>query len=94
MLDRKQRGIHLLAPLECITPVDEEHGALHQHDGDAGRAGEAGQPRKPLLASRHIFILMAIGARHDEAGQAAPCEFRAQRRNTRSARRTLGSILE
>src|SRR5262249_13801403 len=41
MLDRKQRGIHLLAHLERITPVDEEHGALHQDEGDAGRAGEA-----------------------------------------------------
>jgi hypothetical protein len=47
-----------------------------------------------LLASRHVFILMAVGARHDEAGQAAPCEFRAQCRNARSAGPALGSILE
>ena len=42
-----------------------------QHDGRAGRAGEAGQPGEPLFARRHIFVLMAVGARHHEPVEAA-----------------------
>src|SRR2546421_329553 len=54
------------------APSDEQQRTLHQHDGDPGRAGKAGQPGEPLLGRWHVFVLMAIGARDDESGQAAP----------------------
>jgi hypothetical protein len=37
---------------------------------------------------------MAVGARDDEAGQAAPREFGAQRRKPWPARCALGSVFE
>jgi hypothetical protein len=56
------------------------------------------EPVKPVsqarLAPRHVFVLMAVGARHDEAGQATPRELRAQRRHARCAGAALGSIFE
>ncbi len=70
------------------------HGAVGQHDGDAGRAGEAGEPGQPLGAGRHIFVLVAVGARHDEAVEAAPLQLRAQRREPRRAVAALAAILE
>ena len=57
----------------------------------AGRAGEAGEPGEPLVAGRHVFVLVAVGARHDEAVEAAPLEFGAQRRDA-AARWRRGSL--
>ena len=65
-------GVDLVARLQRVAAVDEQRGARRQHDRDAGRAGEAGQPGQPLLGGRHVFVLVAVGARHDEAGEAAP----------------------
>ena len=75
--------------LQRVAAVDEQHRPLHQHDGGAGGAGKAGEPGEPLLARRHIFVLVAVGARNDQAGQAAPRQFGAQRGNARPARRAL-----
>ncbi len=94
VLDRKQRGVRLLVRLQRVAPIDEEYCALHQHDADACRAGEAGEPGEALLARRHVFVLVAVGARHDEAGQAPPRELRAQRRHARCAGAALGSLFE
>jgi len=94
MLDGKQRRIHLLARLQRVAAIDEKHGALHQNDGDTGRTGEAGQPGEASLRGGHVFILVAVGARHDESGQAAPRQFRAQRREARCAGRAFGPVLE
>src|SRR5262249_3435536 len=60
VLDREQRDIHLLACLQRVASVDEQQRALHQHDGDAGRAGKAGQPGESLLGRGHVFVLMAV----------------------------------
>ena len=94
MLDGEDRPVDLLARLQRVAAVDEQNGAIHQHNGSAGRAGEAGEPSEPPLAGRHIFVLMAVGARHDKAGQIAPREFRAQGRDARAALRSLARVLE
>ncbi len=94
VLDGEQRGIHLLARLQRVASVDEQHGALDHDDRGAGRAGEAGEPGQPLLGRRDIFVLVAIGPRHDEAGQVAPGQFGAQRRDARRACSTLRVVLE
>ena len=94
MLEREQRHVDLIAHLQQISPVDKDHGAIGKHDRGAGRAGEAGEPGEALLARRHVFVLVAVGARHDEAGQAAPRELRAQRRHARCAGAALGSLFE
>ena len=64
--------------LHGVAAVDEQRRALGQHDRGAGRAGEAGEPGEALLARRQVFVLLAIGARHDETVEAAPLEFGAQ----------------
>ena len=98
MLDGEQRGIDLLAHLQRVAAVDEQHRALHQHDRGAGRPGKAGEPGEALLGRRHVFVLMAVGARNDEARRvrAAPVRCATPRRAPRLPRarcdlRTTGS---
>ena len=71
-------GSTCCARLQRVAAVDEQRRAVVQDHRGAGRAGEAGQPGEPLLARRHIFVLVAVGARQDEAGQPAPGQFGAQ----------------
>ena len=92
--DGKNRAVDFFLHLHLITAVDEDHRAVGEHDGDAGRAGEAGQPGQLLGAGRHIFILEAVGARHDEAVEAAFGKLRPQRRHARRAFGALAAILE
>ncbi len=94
MLDREQRHVDLVAHLQQIAAVDEDDGAVGQYDGGAGRAREAGEPDEPFLGRRHIFVLMAVGARHDEAVEAAALQLGAQRRKTAGARRPFAGIIE
>ena len=89
MLRRKGRCIHLFARLHRVAAVDEDDGALGKHDRNTGRAGEAGQPGEPLGAGRHIFVLIAVRARHDEPVEVAAFELRPQRRK---AQRTGGAL--
>ena len=72
-------GIDLGAHRQRVAAVDEDRRAIGQHDGEAGRAAEAGEPREPLRAPRHVLALMLVGARHDEAVEAALPELGAQR---------------
>ena len=94
MFDGKNRAVDFLAHLHLITAVDEQHGAVGQHDRDPGRAGEAAEPRQPLVVGRHVFVLVAIGARHDEAVEQAPLELGPQRRDARRTGAAVGMILE
>ena len=71
------RGVDLIPDRQRIAPVDEDRGATLQHDGEAGRAGKAGQPGEALLGRGHIFVLVAVGARHDEAVEAKTAHFGA-----------------
>ena len=94
MLDGEQGAVDLLARLQGVAAVDEQHRAFHHHDGGTGGAGETAEPGEPLLACRQVFVLVAVGARQDEPGQPAACELRAQRGDARSAFGTPGAILE
>ena len=79
-------GIDLGAHRQRVAAVDEDRRAIGQHDGEAGRAAEAGEPREPLRAPRHVLALMLVGARHDEAVEAALPELGAQRGQARHRR--------
>ena len=92
--DLEQVGVDLLARLQGVAAVDEQRRAVGQHDGAAGRAGEAGDPGEPLVRRRHVFVLVAVGARHDEAVEALPAELGAQRGDARAARGSVGGLVE
>ena len=92
--DGKNRGVDFFLHLHLIAAVDEDHRAVGEHDGDAGRAGEAGEPGQLLGAWRHIFVLEAVGARHDETVEAALGKLRPQRLDARRAFGALAAILE
>jgi len=80
-------GVDLTAHGKRVAPVDEDRRAVGQHDGEAGRTAEAGEPGQPLRAARHILALMFIGARHDEAVDTAALELGTKRRQARCRRR-------
>ena len=84
--DLIEPGIGLRRRLQRVAAVDKEGGALGQYDRQPGRAGEAGQPGETLAASRHVFALMLVGARHDEAVERARCQLFAQQCEPRGAR--------
>jgi hypothetical protein len=94
MLDRECRDIDLLAHLHQVTAVDENRGAIGEHDGGTGGAGEAGKPGEALGAGRHIFVLVTVSARHDEAVEAAALELGTQRRKVLAAGAALGTVIE
>ncbi len=77
-LDAPGLGVDLLSRLQRIAAIDEDGGLPGQHDGKAGGAGEAGQPRQPLFRWRNIFVLLLIGARDHEPGQVASRQFLAK----------------
>src|SRR5262249_56902784 len=74
--------------------VEERRRAFGEPPRNAGRSGEAGEPGEPLLRGRHVFVLMTIGTRHDEPGEAAPREFGTQRRHAWRARIGCARIVE
>src|SRR5262249_5072037 len=80
----------LVAHLQRVAAVDEDRGAVGEHDRNRGRAGEPGEPGEPLFRWRQVFVLMAVGARRHEAGETAPHQLGAQRGD---ARRRCGAPL-
>ncbi len=82
----EQLAVDLLRGLQRVAAVDEHRGALAQHDREPGRAGEAGEPGEALAARRHVFALMLVGARHDEAVDTAARQLSAQARKPLRAR--------
>ena len=66
-----EAAVHLRRRLQGVAAVDEERGPLGQHDRHAGGAREAGEPRQPLRAPRHVLALMLVAERHHEAIEAA-----------------------
>ena len=85
-LDRPGLAVDLLGRLQRVAAIHEYRGILRQHHGKPRRAGEAGQPGQPLFGGRDIFVLLLVGARHDKAGQLAPRQLFAQRRQPRGER--------
>ncbi len=64
--------------LHGIAPVDEQGGLVPEHDGQTRRTRKARRPQQPLLIGREIFVLVAVGAGDDEAGEALPVKGGAQ----------------
>ena len=94
MLDREQGGVDLIAHLQQIASVDEDHRAVAEHDRGAGRAGETGEPGEALVGRRHVFVLMAVGARNDEAVEPAALQLCAQGGEAARAGVAFGCVLE
>ena len=59
--------VDLIAHLQRVASVDEDGGAVGKHDCEARRAGEACEPCKALGVRGHVFVLVFVGARNDEA---------------------------
>ncbi len=74
--------VDLAADGQGVAAVDEDRGAIGQHDGEAGRAAEAGEPAQALRAARHVLALMLVGPWHNEAVDAAAREFGPQQRQS------------
>jgi len=92
-LDGEGAGVDLAAHLQRVAPVDEDERAVAQHQCHAGRAGEAGEPPQPLGARRHIFALMLVGARHQEAVEPVFVEHLPERGDAfRANGRVAGGI--
>ena len=91
---RDHRRVDLIADRQRVAPVDENGGLRLENDSEAGGAGEAGQPGEALLARRHIFVLVAIRARHDETVEALPRQFAAQRLDPYGAVRAVVDVVE
>ncbi len=85
VLDGENLVVDLGCRLHRVAAVGEQHRAFVEHNRRAGRAGEAGEPGQPFLARRQIFVLLAVGARHEEAVEPAPLEFGAQARDASGA---------
>jgi hypothetical protein len=64
--DLEQCRIDLRGGLQCVAAIDEQRGAILEHDRHAGRAGEPGQPCEALRAGRHVLALVLVRTRHDE----------------------------
>ena len=83
MLDGERRTVDLRRRLQRVAAVDEQSRLVGQHDRQAGRTREAGQPQQPLGAGRHVFVLVLVGARDDEPGEPARSKLGAQRGDAR-----------
>jgi len=78
VLNRENRRIDLGYCLHGVAAVGEQRRALGEYDGRAGRTGEAGEPGEAFFTCRQVFVLLAIGARHDETVEATEFEFGTQ----------------
>ena len=75
VIDCEDRGVGLLPHLQAVAAVDEQHRPVGEHDRDAGRTREAGEPSEPFFGWWDVLILMPIRARDDEAVEAATTEL-------------------
>ena len=60
-------GVHLVAHLQSVAPVDKDRGAVLQHYRCSRRAVEAGEPLQALGIGADIFAHVLVGDGHDEA---------------------------
>ena len=94
MLDREQFRVDLRRRLHGIAAVNEHRRTHRQHHGRSRRTGEAGEPGQPFLARRQAFVLLAVGARHDETVKASALELGAQALEPRRCGGSLVRIVE
>ncbi len=88
------RRVDLFARLQRVAAIDDDAGLVPKHDRRPGRTGESGEPGKTLGILRHIFALMLVSARHDEAVEVAAGKLGPQRRKPRRAVRRIGGLVE
>ncbi len=94
MGDDEDRRIDLRPGLHGVAAVDEHRRLVGEHDRGAGRAGEAGEPGEPFFTGGEIFVLLAVGARHDKAVEPAARKLGAQGGDAGRAFVALALILE
>src|SRR5664279_5437134 len=94
MLDGKYFRVGLRRGLHGVAAIDEQRRALGEQDGRAGRPGETGQPGESFLAGGQIFVLLAVGARHHQAVEAAALELGVQALDSPRALRAGVRIVE
>ena len=78
-------GVHLPLHLQPVAPVDEDRRPVGGDDREPGRAGEARQPRQPLVARRHVLALVRVRARHQEGVHPRLRHRGPERRQARGA---------
>ena len=97
-IDQVQRlegaGVDLVADLQGVAAVDEDRRGVLQHHGQAGGAGEAGEPFQPLGAGRHVLALMLVGTGDQKAVEAAPLELGPESGQTLCTVAWIGTIVE
>ena len=75
----EERGVDLRARLQRVAAVHKKSRNVAQHDGSAGRPGEAGQPAQTLGARRQKLVLMLVAVRNEKPVKVAGFEFKPQR---------------
>ena len=90
----KSTLLQLLGGLDRIATVDHESSLVLQDHGGARGARKAGQPGQTLRALRHVFPLMLVSARDDEAVEVVPGQPFAQPRHAFTAQRGVVHFIE
>ena len=81
-LEHFEHGSVGLGPrLQRIAAVNEQRRCVLQHDGRAGRPGEAGEPAQALGGGRQELVLMLVAVGHEEALELAGLELPPERRH-------------
>ena len=62
----------LLPDLHGVTPVNEDHPPVLQHDDHARRPGETADPAQPLVAFGNVLAQVLVGAGDDQGVQPQP----------------------
>ena len=89
-----QRRVCFFAHLQRVAAIHENCSPVRQDYRRSGRTRKARQPSQPRGAGRHIFVLVLVGARHDEAIELAALEFGAQQREAGGAERGIAFCIE
>src|SRR5208282_2933708 len=83
------RSVRLGSHLRRVSAVDEQRRSILQHHREPGRAGKTRQPSEALSVGRHVFVLMLVRTRNDEACKACPLQLCAQFAHTMRAVRRV-----
>src|SRR6478672_581176 len=94
MDDGEDRRIDLLARLDGVAAVGEQHRLVGGDDGEAGRSAEAGEPAQPLGGGRDIFALELVAARHGIGVEAKLLHLLANSGYALTRKLWLGSVVE